>query len=101
MITGYCVYHSHYRKIWPEDHNDIQVFISIENYGEDIIREFNGHTDQQDYLVFSLEISKKFDGIETLLAFVDVTDGVSSKTELFKFQVYCLPGEKSCKIGRN
>lgn len=77
--------------------DDAQVFIRIEDYGEDIVREFHGRTNQQGYFVFSWEIPKKFDDIETLLAFVDVTDGISSKTKLFKFVVYCLPGEKGCK----
>ena len=76
---------------------DAQVFIRIEDYGENIVREFHGRTNQQGYFVFSWEIPKKFDDIETLLAFVDVTDGISSKTELFKLVVYCLPGEKGCK----
>jgi len=80
---------------------DARVFITIEDYGEDIIREFNGHTNQEGYLVFSWEIPQSFDDIETLLAFVDVTDGISSKTEVFKFQVYCLPGEKNCNVEGN
>ncbi len=81
--------------------NDAQVFISIENYGEDIIRKFHGRTDQQGHFIFSWEIPKTFDDVETLLAFVDVTDGISSKTEMFKFNVYCLPGEKNCNVRRN
>jgi|GEM_PF-6908432 len=81
--------------------NDAQVFISIEDYGGDIIREFQGRTNQQGSFVFSWEIPKKFDDIKTLLAFVDVTDGISSKTDLFKFYVYCLPGEKNCKVKGN
>jgi len=81
--------------------DDAQVFIRIEDYGEDIVREFHGRTNQQGYFVFSWEIPKKFDDIETLLAFVDVTDGISSKTELFKFVVYCLPGETGCKVEGN
>ena len=78
-----------------------RVNITIEDYGEDIIREFKGYTNQQGYFVFSWEIPKSFDDIETLLAFVDVTDGISSKTNLFKFHVYCLPGEKNCKVDGN
>lgn len=81
--------------------NDAQIFISIEDYGEDVIREFHGRTDQQGHFVFSWEIPKTFDDIKTLLAFVDVTDGISSKTEMFKFNVYCLPGEKNCKVRGN
>jgi len=78
-----------------------RVFIDIEDYGEDIIKEFKGYTDSQGYFVFSWEIPQSFDDVETLLAFIDVTDGISSKTELFKFQVYCLPGEQNCKVKGN
>ena len=81
--------------------DDAQVFIHIEDYGEKAIRKFNGRTNQQGYFVFSWEIPKEFDDIKTLLAFVDVTDGISSKTVLFKFYVYCLPGEKNCKVKGN
>lgn len=78
-----------------------RVFIDIEDYGEDLIKEFDGYTNSQGYFVLSWEIPQSFDDIETLLAFIDVTDGQSSKTELFKFQVYCLPGEKDCKTEGN
>ena len=47
------------------------------------------------------EIPKSFDDIETLLAYVDVTDNISAKTVLFKFQVYCLPDESGCKVEGN
>ncbi len=78
-----------------------RVNITIEDYGEDIIREFSGYTNQEGYFEFSWEIPQRFDDIETLLAFVDVTDGISSKTELFKFLVYCLPGENNCEVEGN
>ena len=78
-----------------------QVFIDIEDYGENIIKEFNGYTNSQGVFVFSWEIPKRFDDLETLLAIVDVTDDISSKTVLFKFQVYCLPGERDCKVEGN
>jgi hypothetical protein len=78
-----------------------RVFIDIEDYGEDLIKEFDGYTNSQGYFVLSWEIPQSFDDIETLLAFIDVTDDISSKTELFKFQVYCLPGEKDCKAEGN
>ena len=78
-----------------------RVFIDIEDYGEDIIKEFDGYTNSEGYFVFSWEIPQSFDDVEMLLAFIDVTDGISSKTELFKFQVYCLPGEKNCKAEGN
>ena len=87
------------RENYPVD--GARVDITIEDYGENIIREFKGYTNQQGYFVFSWEIPKSFDDIETLLAFVDVTDGASSKTNLFKFHVYCLPGEKNCKVDGN
>ena len=78
-----------------------RVFIDIEDYGEDIIREFEGYTNSRGIFVFSWEIPQRFDDIETLLAIIDVTDNISSKTELFKFRVYCLPGEKGCKVEGN
>lgn len=78
-----------------------QVFLDIEDLGEDIIKEFDGYTNSQGYFIFAWEIPQSFDDIETLLAIVDVTDGISSKTVAFKFQVYCLPGEKNCKVEGN
>lgn len=80
---------------------DAQVFLDIEDYGENIVKEFYGHTNSQGYLIFSWEIPQRFNDIETLLAIVDVTDNNSAKTEVFKFQVYCLPGEKDCKVEGN
>lgn len=81
--------------------SDSLVIITIEDYGKDIIREFKGKTDDSGRFVFSWEIPKSFDDIETLLAYVDVTDDISAKTVLFKFQVYCLPGESGCKVEGN
>ena len=78
-----------------------RVFIDIEDYGENIIKEFNGYTNPQGSFILSWEIPKRFDDIETLLAFVDVADKNSSKTVLFKFHVYYLPGEKGCKVEGN
>ena len=78
-----------------------QVFIDIEDYGEDLYKEFDGYTNSQGILVFSWEIPQSFDDIETLLAIIDVTDDISAKTELFKFQVYCLPIEQNCKVEGN
>ena len=78
-----------------------RVFLDIEDYDENIIREFDGYTDSRGHFVFSWEIPQRFDDIKTLLAFIDVTDGISSKTELCKFQVYCLPGEQNCKAKGN
>ncbi|MBI4131321.1 MAG: hypothetical protein HY476_02375 [Nitrosarchaeum sp.] len=81
--------------------SDSLVRITIEDYGKDIIREFEGKTDNFGRFVFSWEIPKSFDDIETLLAYVDVADNISAKTVLFKFQVYCLPGESGCKVEGN
>lgn len=73
------------------------VFVRVEDYGENILEEFKGETDSNgDYFV-SYELSKDFTDIETFLVYVDVTDGIASKTKLFTFQVYCLCGEPNCK----
>jgi len=81
--------------------SDALVRITIEDYGEDVIRDFKGRTDDSGRFMFSWEIPKSFDDIKTLLAYVDVTDDISAKTVLFKFQVYCLPGETGCKVEGN
>ncbi|MDH3277040.1 MAG: hypothetical protein OEL77_03100 [Nitrosopumilus sp.] len=78
-----------------------KVTLSIEDYGENIIREFEGRTDQNGYFIYSWEIPKSFDNIETLLAFISVSGNDSSTTHLWKFQVYCLPGTANCKIDGN
>lgn len=78
-----------------------KVTLSIEDYGENIIREFDGRTDKSGYFVYSWEIPKSFDNIETLLAFISVSGNDSSATHLWKFQVYCLPGTANCKIDGN
>lgn len=78
-----------------------KVTLSIEDYGENIIREFEGRTDQNGYFVYSWEIPKSFDDIETLLAFISVSGNDSSATHLWKFQVYCLPGTQNCNIDGN
>ena len=78
-----------------------KVTLRIEDYGEDVIREFEGFTNSDGDFIFSWEVPKSFDDLETLLAFISVTNGESSKTTLFKFQVYCLPGESQCKIEGN
>ena len=75
--------------------------LTIEDYGEDMIREFDGFTNKNGDFIFSWEIPKKFDNIETLIAYIDVTYGDSSQTKLFKFKVYCLSGEPDCKVDGN
>lgn len=78
-----------------------KVTLRIEDYGEDVIREFEGFSNKDGDFIFSWEIPKSFDDLETLLAYISVTHGQSSKTTLFKFQVYCLPGESRCEIDGN
>ncbi|HSB83248.1 MAG TPA: hypothetical protein VLD64_02015 [Nitrosarchaeum sp.] len=78
-----------------------RVTLTVEDYGENIIRESSGFTNADGLFIFSWEIPKKYDDIETLLAYIDVTYDNSSVTKLFKFQVYCLPGEFNCKIKGN
>jgi hypothetical protein len=78
-----------------------KVTLTIEDYGEDIIREFEGLTNQNGYFVFSWEVPKSFNDIETLLAFISVSGNGSSQTHLWKFQVYCLPGTSNCNIDGN
>lgn len=78
-----------------------KVSLTIEDYGENTIREFDGFTNEHGDFIFSWEIPKKFDDIETLLAYIDVTYNDSSVTKLFRFQVYCLPGESNCNVEGN
>lgn len=73
------------------------VSVRVEDYGEDILEEFEGITNSNGIYNISWELSKDLGDIETFLVFVDVTDGVSSKTKLFSFQVYCLCGEPNCR----
>jgi hypothetical protein len=73
------------------------VSVRVEDYGENILEEFEGVTDPNGNYNISWELSKNFNDIETFLVFVDVTDGISSKTKMFSFQVYCLCGEPDCK----
>lgn len=78
-----------------------KVTLTIEDYGENIIREFDGFTNQNGYFIFSWEIPKSFNDYETLLAYVSVSGNGSSQTHLWKFQVYCLPGTNNCEIEGN
>jgi hypothetical protein len=73
------------------------VFVRVEDYGENILEEFKGETDSDGNYSVSYELSKDYTDIETFLVYVDVTDGIASKTEVFTFQVYCLCGEPNCK----
>ena len=78
-----------------------KVTLRIENYGENEIRDLQGFTDMNGKFVFSWEIPKSFDDLKVLLAYISVTHGESSQTKIFKFQVYCMPGETGCKIKEN
>ena len=80
---------------------DIEDYSKHEDYRDNFIKEFEGYTDSHGYFVFSWEVPQSFDDVKYLLAFIDVTDGISSTTERFEFQVYCLPGEKNCKAEGN
>ncbi|MFY9301574.1 MAG: hypothetical protein WAO91_10350 [Candidatus Nitrosotenuis sp.] len=73
------------------------VFVRVEDYGENILEEFEGVTDSDGNYNISWELSRDFDDIETFLVFVDVTDGIDSETKVFSFQVYCLCGEPNCR----
>ncbi|MEW6044359.1 MAG: hypothetical protein AB1608_08855 [Thermoproteota archaeon] len=73
------------------------VSVRVEDYGEDILEEFEGVTNSNGIYNISWGLSKEFNDVETFLVFVDVTDGISSKTKLFSFQVYCLCGEPNCR----
>jgi hypothetical protein len=96
--THTIVTHVTYGKVPVEG---AKVTLTIEDYNEDIIKEFNGFSDQNGYFIFSWEIPKKFNDIKTLLAYISVSYNDSSTTKLFKFQVYCLPGESNCKVEGN
>lgn len=73
------------------------VFVRVEDYGKDVFEEFKGFTDSKGNYSVSWEISEDFPNLKTLLAYVDVTDGLSSSTKVFTFDVYCLCGEPNCK----
>ena len=78
-----------------------KVTLDIEDYGENIIREFDGFTNPEGKFVFSWEVPTSFNDYETLLAFISVSGNDSSQTHLWKFQIYCLPGTTNCKIDGN
>jgi hypothetical protein len=75
----------------------VTVFVRVEDYGEDVFEEFKGFTDPKGNYNVSWEISRDFPNLKTLLVYVDVTDGLSSITKVFTFEVYCLCGEPNCK----
>ncbi len=77
--------------------NGATVFVRVEDYGEDVFEEFKGFTNSEGSYNVSWEISENFPNLKTLLVYVDVTDGLSSTTKVFTFEVYCLCGEPNCK----
>ncbi|TBR11974.1 MAG: hypothetical protein EPO62_00860 [Candidatus Nitrosotenuis sp.] len=77
--------------------NGATVFVRVEDYGETVFEEFKGFTNSEGSYDVSWEISEDFPNLKTLLVYVDVTDGLSSTTKVFTFEVYCLCGEPNCK----
>jgi hypothetical protein len=75
---------------------DVIVLVQVEDYGENILEDFKGNTDSNGNYVFSWEIDKNAEA-ETLLVFVDVTDGFSSASSVFSFEVTCHCGEQDCE----
>ena len=78
-----------------------KVTLTIEDYGEEIIREFEGLTNPNGFFIYSWEVPKSFDDVETLLAFISVSGNGESQTHLWKFKVYCLPGTGNCEVEGN
>ena len=77
--------------------NGAAVFVRVEDYNEDVFEEFKGFTDSEGSYSVSWEIGEDIPNLKTLLVYVDVTDGLSSTTKVFTFEVYCLCGEPNCK----
>lgn len=75
---------------------DAIVLVRVEDYGENTLKEFDGNTDSMGKYVISWEIDKNADA-ETLLAFIDVTDGFSSASLVYSFAVTCHCGDKDCE----
>lgn len=72
------------------------VFVRVENYNKDVLWEFHGITDHAGKYRVSWEI-RDVNDLETLIAFIDVTDGIHSRTEKFVFDVYCICAQINCK----
>lgn len=73
------------------------VFVRVEDYGEDVFEEFEGLTDSSGQYSISWEIGSDVPNLKKFLVYVDATDGVSSGSKMFTFEVYCLCGEADCK----
>jgi hypothetical protein len=76
--------------------NGATVIVQVEDYGDNILKDFKGQTDLYGKYLFSWEIDKNADA-ETVLVFVDATDGFSSASSVFSFEVICHCGEPDCK----
>jgi len=76
--------------------HDVTVLVRVEDYGENKLKDFEGITDSNGNYVFSWEIDNNAEA-ETLLVFVDVTDGFSSASSVFSFEVTCHCGEQNCE----
>ncbi|HSB57615.1 MAG TPA: hypothetical protein VLD38_07395 [Nitrosopumilaceae archaeon] len=76
--------------------SDATVIVRVEDYGENVLKDFEGNTDSYGKSAFSWEIDKNAKQ-ETLLIFVDVTNGLSSESAMFPFEVICQCGEPDCK----
>jgi hypothetical protein len=75
---------------------DAIVVVKVEDYGENVIQDFEGNTDVDGNYTFSWEINENADD-ETLLVFVDVTDGFTSASLVYTFDVICHCGEPDCE----
>lgn len=80
----------------PNPIEGARVFVRVEDFGENILKEFTGFTDASGRYIFSWEIPTNAKQ-EKLLSFIDVTDGIKSKSIVFSFDVICLCGEADCK----
>lgn len=76
--------------------NGATIIVMVEDYGDNILTDFEGNTDLEGNYVFSWEIDKNADA-ETLLVFVDATDGFFSASSVFPFEVTCHCGEEDCE----
>ncbi len=76
--------------------SDATVLVRVEDYGEHILKDFKGKTDSAGKYSFSWEIDKNAEA-ETLLVFVDVTNGFSSDSSIFPFEVTCHCSESDCE----
>ena len=76
--------------------NGATIFVQVEDYGENKLKEFKGITDSNGQYFFSWEINKYAEA-ETLLAFIDVTNGFSSASSVYTFEVVCHCGEQDCE----